>query len=312
MNEIHKTSQTTPRLLLNFDLNGTLLLKDSSKKVDDEYMLISALAEDTLAKWNGKQSMSFKQYVYTELLPGDKSHPQLKKERQKVVGRFIEWLREHKHPALESVQKTYSTIKAKFMDPKTGEINFTIFPSFYILMDLLREKQTSFTIILRTFGDDLAEVVKEIEEHPSGVKFSHHAKFEGLKLIIDEKYTVEKTAEIFNVILSSGKHFAIRDDWSHWNEHGERGQYGKPFPYDLSGTSTKERSLSLFFDDNITGDEDLDIVNPCEITGQKIATKALCDRLIFPVNTVEAMLDDHYFINRVMKAMRSNIESRAV
>ena len=93
-------------------------------------------------------------------------HSQLKQERQKTVGKFVEWLREHNHPALESVEKTYQAIKEKFTDPKTGKMNFTIFPSFYVMMDKLRESKIPFTIILRTFGSDLDEVMKEIEEHP--------------------------------------------------------------------------------------------------------------------------------------------------
>ncbi len=304
MNPIPQSSQAMPRLLLNFDLNGTLILKDTSKQVNDEYMLISALAETTFASWNGKQSMSFKQYIYTEILPGDKSNPQLKQERQKVIGKFVEWLKKLNHPALESVETTYRTIKEKFTDPETGKINFTIFPSFYVMMNRLRENNIPFTIILRTFGGDLAEVMKEIEEHPCGVEFSHQAKFNGSKLIIDGKRTVEKTTEIFDLILNSEKHFAIQDDWFYWNQNQEQGQYGKPFLYDLSGISGRVRNLSLFFDDNITGDERLDIVNPCEITGQKIPTKVLCDRFIFPVNTMDAMLDDNYFINHVMNALQ--------
>jgi hypothetical protein len=146
--------------------------------------------------------------------------------------------------------------------------------------------------------------MKEMGEHPSGVKFSHQAKFNGPKLNIDGKKTVEKAREIFDLILDSEKHFAIQDDWSYWNQHQERGQYGKPFLYDLSGTSGTLGNLSLFFDDNVTGDEHLDIVHSCEITGKVISTKALCDRFIFPVNTMEAMLDDNYFINRVMKALK--------
>jgi hypothetical protein len=305
MNPIYRNSEVTPRILLNFDLNGTLILKDTSKKVDDDYMLISALAESTISEWDEKQSMSFKQYVYTVLLPGDKSRPELKAKRQQVVGKFVEWLEDHKHPALESVKLTCRKIKEKFTDPKTGKMNFPIFPSFYVMMDKLREKKIPFTIILRTFGSDLPEVMKEIEEHPSGVKFSHTAKFEGPKLTIDGKRTIEKTAEIFDVLLNSEEHFAIQDDWIYWNRNKEQGLYGKPFQYDFYGTSAKVENLSLFFDDNITGDQILDIVNPCEISGLKIPTKELCERFIFPVNTLEAMLDDNYFINRVMKAIKT-------
>ncbi len=289
MHSTAQLNQTMPRILLNFDLNGTLILKDTSKKVDDQYMIISALAETTFASWNGKQSTSFKQYVYTELLPGDKSNPHLKLERQKTIGKFVEWLKKNQHPALESVEKTYRTIIDKFTDSKTGEINFMIFPSFYVMINQLRLNKIPFTIILRTFGSDLPEVMEEIEKHPDGVKFSYQVKFDGPRLIVNGMRPVEKADEIFDLILNSEKHFAIQDDWKYWNQHKEQALYGKPFLYDLSGTRAK--NLSLFFDDNITGDEHLDIIHPCEISGHNIVTQALCDWLIFPVNTMEAMLE---------------------
>lgn len=302
MNPIPQSSQI-PRLLLHFDLNGTLTLRDTSKQVHDEYMLISALAETTFSSWNGEKSTSFKQYVYSDLFPGDKSDQELKKQRQKVVGEFVDWLREKDHPALASVEKTYRTVREKFTDPETGKMNFTVFPSFYVMMDRLREDEVPFTIILRTFGRDLADVMREIEEHPSGVKFSHRAKFNGSTLAIDGERTIETAREIFDLFLHSERHFAVQDDWSYWNKNQERGKYGKPFFYELSGASGKEGNLSLFFDDNITGDEHLDIVSPCEVTGETIPTRALCDQVLFPVNTVEAMLDDNYFIDRVLKAL---------
>lgn len=54
-----------PRLLLNFDVNETLILKDTSKNASDEYMLISTLAENTFAKWDDQyDSMSFKEHFW--------------------------------------------------------------------------------------------------------------------------------------------------------------------------------------------------------------------------------------------------------
>lgn len=62
------------------------------------------------------------------------------------------------------------------------------------------------------------------------------------------------------------------------------------------------KNLSLFFDDNITGEE-LDIVRPCEITGKDIPSKALYGQLIFRVNTKEAMVNDNYYVDHVLKAI---------
>lgn len=301
-----------PRLLLNFDVNGTLILKDTSKKASDECMLISALAENTFASWEeGYESMSFKQYVYNVLLPGDKSDPQLKRERQKIVATFLQWLSEKSHPALSSVLEDYHKIKDKFTDPKTKEVNFTVFPSFYLMLEKLRSMNIPFTIILRTFGGDLPEVVKEIEDHHSGLKISHWAKFEEINLNSEEKKTIKKAEEVFDTFLSSDGHFAIQDDWLKWNQDGERGRSGKPFLYDISGRRRNIKNLSLFFDDNITGEEQ-DIVRSCEITGKNVPAKSLLGQLIFPVNTKEAMLNDDYYIDRILQAIRFSEASALV
>jgi hypothetical protein len=294
-----------PRLLLNFDLNGTLILTDSSKKASDDYMLISTLAENTFAVWDEDHgSMSFKHYVYSVLHPGDKSNPQLKRERQKTVSTFLQWLSEKSHPSFNDVLEDYHEIRQKFTDVKTKAVNFTVFPSFYLLLEKLRHMEIPFTIILRTFGSDLHEVVKELEEHSLGLKITRLAKFEDTNLKIGNT-TIEKVDEIFDFILNSEEHLAIQDDWVKWNQDAERGRSGKPFLYDLSG-SRKVRNLSLFFDDNITGEEH-DIVCPYEITGQMPAN-TLFGNYLFAVNTKEAMLNEHYFIDRVLQALNSDLE----
>ena len=228
-------------------------------------------------------------------------------ERQKIVRTLLDRLSKKSLPVQEEVLRAYNRIMDKFTDPETKKINFTVFPSFYVMLERLRKMNIPFTIILRTFGSDLPEVVKEIEEHRSGVKITRWAKFEGKNFSIEGKETIknveEHVEEIFDLFLTSKQHFAVRDDWFKWNQDGERGQSGKPFPYDSSGNRREVRNLSVFFDDNITGDEQ-DIVQPCEIVGKTAPTKALLDKLIFPVNTQEAMSDDNYYIDRVLQAIK--------
>ena len=255
--------QNTPHLLLNFDINGTLILKDTSKALDEDHMLITSLAETTIFKWDEQhEPMSFKQYVYNVLLPSDKSCAQLKQERQKVVGSFLTCLKEENNPLKDKVIESYQKIKAKFKDSQS------IFPSFYALLEKLRELNIPFTIILRTFGSDLKEVADEIENHPLGVKITKWTKFESTCLQF-ENTTVQKIEDVFETFLSSNEHFAVQDDWKAWNKDGERGRSGKPFLYDSS-----RKTISLFFDDNITGEE-LDIVRPCEINGKNFDSRTV-------------------------------------
>jgi len=71
--------QTNPLLLLHFDINKTLIAHDSVKGESCEYGLLSFLAEETQDVWcKGQPSLSYKDFVYNVLLPGDKNDPTLK------------------------------------------------------------------------------------------------------------------------------------------------------------------------------------------------------------------------------------------
>jgi len=153
-----------------------------------------------------------------------------------------------------------------------------------------------FTVILRTFGKDLDEVITEIEEHPEHMQFKYRGKYTGPQLSIQNQIKTNDK-EAFAFFVESGENFAIQDDWSHWNKDGERGRSGKTFLYDKTSYY-----LSLFFDDNITGGE-RDIVRPCEITGDTASNQELLEEYLFPVLTKEAMLHDNYYVDKVLLAL---------
>lgn len=300
-------------LILNLDVNGTITGKDSIKQTND-YMLLCALAKNTFANWGNDSAeeeksapTSFKQYVDHVLVPGEKSDPILKKQRSAIIADFLEWLSQNSPNLYPRVLEDYHRMKRIFTNPSNGETNFTVFPSFYCLLNKLREMEISFTLVLRSFGNDLPDVVKEIEEHDSGLRITQWAEFKEKKFMLQGKETLEKVDEIFDCFLSPNTHFAVKDDWNAWNRDGERGRSGKPFLYSLEGRG-RVKNLSLFFDDNITGEEEFDIVDPYEITGKVVPKHSLCDKLIFQVNTMEAVLDNDYYINLVMKAIAQSEE----
>lgn len=294
-----------PHLLLNFDVNGTIILNDSTKNVSDEHMIINAIAESTIGKWDTRsEPMPFNQYVDNVLLPGDKSNAKLKKERQKVIGGFLKWLADHAHPMQNTVLIEFDEMKKKLALIKQDKADQDVFPSFYVMLEKLRQMNIPFTIILRTFGTDLQKVVQEIEEHPLGLKFSNSAKFHGGNFTLNGKKTIKKVDEVFNLFLNSNEHFAVQDEWSTWNQDGERSRSGKPFIYDIT-RKAKIKNLSLFFDDNITGKE-MDIVRPCEISNNNFLTGDLLNKLLFPVNTKEALLNENYFIEKIIQTLQAN------
>jgi len=103
-----------------------------------------------------------------------------------------------------------------------------------------------FTVILRTFGSDLKDVVDEIAQHPDGIKVQHWGNFHQQNVEFKGN-GVKNPRESFEVFLESDEHFAIQDDWKRWNSDGERGRSGKPFLYDKSGQHKNVWNLALFF-----------------------------------------------------------------
>lgn len=280
--------------MLHFDLNKTLILKDTSKGMDDEAMIVSILAEFTFGQWDATHGrMSYMEYVSKVLVPDDPSDKNLKAKRMAHVGQFIERLKATKHPLCDEVLRHQETIRQKRPS--------SIFQSFYELVKELRKVNIQFVILLRTFGDDLPEVIEALENHPDGIKVTRKAAFKNCTLHEGTK-TVEKTEEIFETFLHSQEHFAIQDSWQEWNADGERARSGKPFLFDASGRWHGISNLSLFFDDNFTGEEK-DIVCPIEISGQPISGNELKNKMVFTVNPIAALLDDDYYVKLVKRAL---------
>lgn len=303
MNKIDNFSK--PVLLLDFDLNKTIILEESSNGSGWEEMLISILAENTFYDWDGKGVMSFKDYVYNCPLPGEKSEKPLKVKRMEQIANFLPWLVEQDHPAKDKVFLDYKEIKEKFTNSDTHEIETTVFPSFFVLLEKLRASNISFVVKLRTFGKHLNYAVNKIESHPSGVKFNRAGNISGQSLSLKGEETINKADRIFHRFLTSKEHFALQDDWNKWNGDKELGRSGKPFIYDSKGDQKQIRCLSLFFDDNITGEE-YDIVNPIDVSNGQLSGRELLNRMLFKVNTVEAIKNDDYFFELVHKALLAN------
>jgi len=293
---------TQDGLVLHFDLNGTLMLFDSIKAVYGEYALLSLLSESTLAIWEqGGEKVSFKEYVFTKLLPGDKSDIALKKQRQKMISQFVSWIEQNNPELCQEVLSKYEYLKQTFIDPASNQIKKSIFPSFYVLLEKLQACQISYKLILCTFGGDLNDAAGLIENTCTGVRFSHYGKFEGCQLKLNDDEKLSDAASIFQLYQNSIGHIAIFNDWKEWNADGELGRSGKPFLFDSSAS----HPLSLFFDDNVTG-KSLDIVRPIDIAGQAASSPDLFGRCMFRVDTMEAIMDKDYYVKLVAQALLQN------
>lgn len=295
-----------PVLMLHFDVNRTITLEDSSKKVGLKEMVTAVLAENTISKWDKEHGrMSFKDFVYTVQVPGDKHDSKLKLERQKAVWQFFNWIKEHDHPVKEDVLARRDKLMEKFTDPETKSEKFKVFSAFYALIEKLQKLQIPFVVLLRTFGDDLQKIAEEIGTD-SGIKFTRKGEFKGKVLYLEgEKEGLDTPKKIFESIIKSKEHFAIHDDWDTWNKDGEHGRSAKLIPFDSKNNYNGILNLTLCADDNTTGEE-RDIVNPVDINGTKIPSKDLMGKVIFTVDTEPASIDNDYYINMAAEGCEAN------
>lgn len=297
------------KLLLYFDINKTLTRKDGTKKGVDErplngYQMISlALAESTIYKWDGVNEISYKDYIYQQI-PGNKEEVSVKNQRLTLLLDFPQWLVRQNHPKKDDVLKELDRMINTYQNPDSKELKFTVYRSFYKLLEKLREQKIPFNVILCTFGGDLVETYKEIEANRQGVLFSRVGKFEKGKLHLNEGKIIERIEDIFQTFNQSEEHFALLNNRKEWVEDQERSESAKPFIYDSECFSQRFRCLSLFFDDNLTFEEK-DIVSPRNISSHKYQTKDLKDRLLFQVDPREAEVNDKYYINLTSKAFQS-------
>lgn len=283
-----------PKLLLHFDVNKTLINSDSVTGKTADEIFINQLAEDTYYQWDENYpAMTYKSYVYTILLPGSDSDRLLKKERRALICQFLEKVKEY--PKItNSVHDQYRQLKEKAND--------SVFNSFITLIEKLRSQNINFIIILRSFGKDLKEVEKEIF-HKTGIFFTKMGKFkEGvLHLKGDENKIIEKTEDLFKFFSKSQEHISIQDSYRYWNKHHEESMYGKKFIFNNNATV-----LSFLFDDNLTGDPTNDIIAPYTSEGVFVPTNELIGKILFPVHTGKAILEDDYFIKLINDGLKVN------
>lgn len=287
----------TPHLILYFDINKTLIASDKAGNKSVEDTLNELLAEQYKACWNEslQEEMTFDEYVHEVLVPGPRDSQELKTQRRLYLQHFIDYLYEQNHPLYKTALEDYETA---LMTLNTSQ--GMVFPSFYSLLNDLNKKDISYSIILRSFGDEVFEVKTEINRVHK-MMFNQMAKFREGKLLLEESELIENPWKIYNQ-LRHIKHIAIHDDWNYWNSHGEFAKQGKPFYINKEDTHT----LSIFFDDNIRENDSIkNIIAPLDAkTGELIPIEALIlSGQAVRVDTLKAILNDDYYINCIEEAI---------
>lgn len=292
--------EAAPHLILNIDINQTIIATDKAGNKSIEDSLNEMLGKKYKARWDAslQEEMTFYDYLNKVLIPGPAYDPELYRQRKQYLHHFVDYLQEQNSPIYPLAFADY-TLALEVLQKSQG----SVFPSFYSLLKYLNEQQISYSIILRSFGWEVREVKDEINTSHPGL-INQTAEFRKGKLYLENGEIIEGACEIYKTLRTIG-HIAIHDDWSDWNAHALAAKQGKPFYIDEENADT----ISIFFDDHINETNAIkNIISPRSArSGEIIPIKKLVDlRLAVRVNTVEAIVNENYFIEHVQKATEKN------
>lgn len=291
-------AHSTPHLILNFDINKTLIASDKTENKSLEDVINELLSRKYSARWDEavEEPITFDAYVRTVMLPGEEHDVKLKMARLVHLTHFLDYLKHHEHPLHSAVLEEFNTIIGTLQ-------NAHIFPSFYKLIAELDRRDLTYTLFLRSFGKEVFEVKDEINSQLNDI-FQVEGKFRKGKLYVRGEEPLTSPQSIYRFFCSK-EHAAIHDDWPYWMEGKMYAKYGKPLYLNLDDPHT----LSIFFDDNIKTDSfDKNIIAPLDSnTGEPLSIPYLLKskQMVF-VDTLEAILNEDYFIEKIDEALQAH------
>jgi len=286
----------TPHLLLNFDINETIIATDQATNKSIENTLNELLSKKISACWDASLTQPISYYDYVHKLQFPENSGEAKAKRRQATRHFLDFLSHHDHLLYGEALKTYTVAYNTL-----ASVESSIFPSFYHLLDELDRKGISYSIFLRTFGEDLSLVKDEINSYRSGM-FRDSGEFSRGCFVFENGKSIKNSYEIYSHFLAK-KHIAIKDDYYTWAEHDLESKYGKVFYVDQNDKSI----LAIFFDDNINLNDGVDnIIAAIDPTnGESISIEMLADKgQVVQVDALEAIIDINYYIKRVEAALQ--------
>lgn len=277
-------------LILFFDINGTIVALDSAQEKTIEITLLQELAKTYTARWHESiaEPITYAKFVRLYLLQGEeKTDLYLKQQRQQKYADFLSYLDQHHKNIYEHVYCDFINLRDTLLKNKGH-----LFPSFLKLLSELQIRQIPFTLVLRSFGNDIPAVQQELNDHLIVIK--DIGCFKGGALHLQERQ-LRCPKEIIQ-LLQPGHHQAWRDDWNYWHRHHHEGQYGKPFYL------SEKQPLSLFFDDKAL---EKDIVHIQRVDMKEMSKEeAIYQKYLFAVDTLQAIRDENYFYDQVFSKIK--------
>jgi len=280
------------KLILHFDVNETLIARDSAVGMSSEEMIAARLAHQVLDRWDERvlEPISYADYVRTVLYP-DLDY----NAKQRHIGQFLNYLRQVDHPLRAEVEAKHQLA----MERLDGRF---VFPSFYKLIRKLDREGADYAVVLRTFGYDLPLVMQEVNGQLDRPFFTLQGRVRKGQVFLahspDQESCVDRIEAVYQLFKESS-HLALQDHYDDWNGSGKLRQHSKVFPIDLEDSSV----VSIFFDDNVVlaPGSPTNIVHPVHpTTGEQLEVADLVETgHIVRVDTLQAILDDNYFIDRI-------------
>lgn len=295
------------RFILHFDVNETLIASDQATGKSTKDNVNRALANKYREKWSESiaEPISYKDYVYQYLFPSNGHDPKLKRKRLDKLFNFVDFIKSSEYPIKNQVLAEYQYSMSKF-----DVDGLQIFPSFFHMVRELKRQNVNFTIQIRTFGKDLEDVIQAISSQLGCQLFTKRGRFENKELILENNQKMTSLKSIYDTFKCYN--VGVQDNWNEWSEHQSLGEYGKLFPVDLQDPCT----ISIFFDDNIRGQtvSKKNIVAPVDVqTGQRLSTADLIEtRNLVPVDMLQAIQDDHYFIKKINEARSHSLKQKRI
>lgn len=283
-------------LVLFFDVNDTMFIGDSAKGEDKNLAILKMLAENFVDVWEpaiSSKKMSFRDFVETHLVPEDQQNPDIKEERHDNYRGFLEFLKDREHPKYEEIKGQFLKIQQNL---KKGNIP----ASFINLVNYLKNNSIKYTIVFRTFGEDIKDLEEELTRRAS-LKNLVHAKFVDAGLQLNSGRILTTRSSLLETIKPF-QHQAWQDNFKIWQESGESYQGAKPYPFNESHPTID----TIFFDDKVDkkilrvelhDDKEMNQLYPQKSLQWLLARKGF----LVPVNTYDVCVDNNYFIDRVEK-----------
>lgn len=280
-------------LILFFDINGTMFMGDTAKGESLRVTALKSIAEKHVAVWDealSAKTATFKDFVEKILAPGEKRDERVQQLRQHHYDNFIAFLTARKHPLLATVKSDFDLIM-------TNLDGSPIPRSFIKMVDHLNRSNIPYTIVFRTFGDDLAEV-KAVLAEKLNLTLSFDAKFFDGKLHSQQGGVIESPQAMLDT-LQPGMHGAWSDNFKDWQAAKQYCTGGKPYPLTRSGDK-----VVMICDDNVSK-EIIRIVeaneNHSRERQQQIQAELIDQGLIVSVDSYEVCINENYFIEKIAK-----------